>query len=140
MAKSSTSFGKDNQPNNTRGKSVRTKILESFDRMSKTEDEFFDLLTAKAFDPEDSFSFKELLSRMAPIPKAVNPLYQFDFDKDGTTHQQALQVVAAMAGGKIPSDIGATFINGLQSMLKIQEVTDIEERLQAIESIAKNGE
>ena len=67
-----TSFTKANQPKG-RGKSERTKILESFERLSKTEDEFYDLLTLKAFDPEDNFSFKELLVRMSPIPKATMP-------------------------------------------------------------------
>ena len=60
-----TSFNKDNQPSvrKGRGKSERTKILESFERLSRTEDEFYDLLTKKAFNPEDHFSFKELLNQ-----------------------------------------------------------------------------
>ena len=51
-----------------------------------------------------------------------------------------MQVLAAMSKGKIPSDIGALFINGIQSMLKIKEVTDIDDRLKAMEDLTKNGE
>ena len=142
MAKSSTTFSKDTQPKRGRGKSERTKILEAMGRMDepKTQDDFYDLLAKKAFDLEDSFTFKELLNRLSPIPKSVAPLYTFEFDEKGTTHSQALQVLTAMSDGDIPSDIGVMFINGIQSMLKIQEVTDIDYRLKAIEAIAKDGE
>ena len=131
-----TSFTKDNQPKG-RGKSERTKILESFDRLSKTENEFYDLLTVKAFDPEDNFSFKELLVRMSPVPKAVNPLYEFTFDIEGSPHKQALQIIDAISDGKLPSDVGNIIITSISSMLNIQEKTDFEERLKAIEDASE---
>ncbi len=142
MATSSTTFSKAKQPKRGRGKSERTKILEAMGRMDdpKTQDDFYDLLATKAFNPDDSFTFKELLNRLSPIPKSVAPLYTFEFDEKGTTHSQALQVLKAMADGNIPSDIGVMFISGIQSMLKIQEITDIDERLKAIEELTKNGE
>ena len=140
MAKSSTTFSKDSQPVKGRGKSTRTKILEAFERLGKTEDGFYDLLTEKAFNPEDSFTFKELLNRMAPIPKATSPLVEFDFDENASAHIQATQVIKAMADGKVPSDIGNLFVNSIQAMLKIQEVTDIDDRLKAIEAINKDVE
>jgi hypothetical protein len=139
MAKSSTSFNKESQPNERkpRGKSERTKILESFGRLSKTENEFYDLLTVKAFDPEDNFSFKELLVRMSPVPKAVNPLYEFTFDIEGSPHKQALQIIDAISDGKLPSDVGNIIITSISSMLNIQEKTDFEERLKAIEDASE---
>ena len=140
MAKNSTTFGKDNQPNKGRGKSERTKILEAMERAGKTENGFYDLLMEKAFNPEDNFTFKELLNRMSPIPKAVSPIVQFDFDETGTPHEQAKQIIKAMADGKVPSDIGKMFVDSIQAMLKIQEVTDIDERLRAIEEMAKDVE
>ena len=131
-----TSFTKANQPKG-RGKSERTKILESFERLSKTENEFYDLLTVKAFDPEDNFSFKELLVRMSPVPKAVNPLYEFIFDIEGSPHKQALQIIDAISDGKLPSDVGNIIITSISSMLNIQEKTDFEERLKAIEDASE---
>ena len=140
MAKSSTTFSKKAQPTRGRGKSERTKILEAMKRAGSTEDDFYDSLLERSLDKEDNFGFKEMLNRMSPIPKAVAPLYEFDFDEKGTPYNQAIQVLAAMSKGKIPSDIGALFITGIQSMLKIKEVTDIDDRLKAMEELAKNGE
>lgn len=134
MTTNSTSFSKDSQPKNRRGKSERTKILESFKRLSKTEDEFYDLLTAKAFTPDDQFSFKELLSRISPVPKSTMPLYEFDFDENGTPLEKSSQVLKAMSIGRIPADVGGILINSIASMIKIQEVTDIDERLKIMEN------
>ncbi len=142
MAKSSTSFDKDTDHSNrkVRGKSERTKILEAMKRDGKTEDDFYDLLVTRAANLEDNFTFKELLTRLSPVPKAVNPLYEFPFDIKGSPHEQALQIIDAISDAKIPSDVGNIIITSISSMLKIQEVTDIDERLKAIEEIAKNVE
>ena len=120
-----------------RGKSERNKILDAMKRCGKTEDGFYDLLITKGHDEEDSFTFKELLIRMSPVPKAVNPLYEFPFDEKGSHHKQSMQIVTAIANGKIPSDIGHSIINTISSMLNIQEKTDFEERLKAIEDASK---
>ena len=133
MAKSSTTFDKDKQPPKGRGKSERTKILDAMKDTEKTEEGFYKLLVTKAHDPEDNFAFKELLSRLSPVPKAVNPLYEFTFDIDGSPHKQALQIIDAIADGKLPSDVGNIIITSISSMLNIQEKTDFEERLKAIE-------
>ncbi len=133
MAKSSTTFGKDKQPAKGRGKSERTKILDAMKETNKTEEGFYQLLVNKAHDPEDNFAFKELLSRLSPVPKAVSPLYEFTFDIEGSPHKQALQIINAIADGKLPSDVGNIIITSISSMLNIQEKTDFEERLKAIE-------
>lgn len=120
-----------------RGKSERSKILEAMKRRGKTENGFYDLLIDKAHEPEDNFTFKELLIRMSPIPKAVNPLYEFPFDEGGSHHKQSLQIVKAISNGKIPSDIGHSIIATISSMLNIQEKTDFEDRLKVIEDASK---
>lgn len=140
MAKSSTTFSKDKQPPKGRGKSERTKILEAMERAGSTEEEFYDSLLLRSLDVEDNFGFKEMLNRMSPIPKAVAPLYEFEFDENGTPYNKSCQVLKAMADGKLPSDIGAMFINGIQSMLKIQEVTELERMIKDLEERAKSGE
>lgn len=130
-----TSFNEDNQPKDRkpRGKSERNKILDAMKAVEKTEEGFYQLLVNKAHDPEDNFAFKELLSRLSPVPKAVNPLYEFPFDVDGSPHKQALQIIDAIADGKLPSDVGNIIITSMSSMLNIREKTDFEERLKAIE-------
>lgn len=135
-----TSFSKDNQPKKGRGQSERTKILDAMKRQAKTEEGFYDELITRAFNPEDNFTFKEVLHRMSPIPKAVAPLYTFEFDEGGTPHTQSCQVLKAMADGKLPSDIGAQFIGGIQSTIKVKIDTELDDRLKAIEELAKNGE
>lgn len=135
-----TSFSKDKQPPKGRGKSERTKILEAMKRANSTEDEFYDSLLIRATNVEDNFGFKELLNRLSPIPKSVAPLYEFEFDENADSHVKASQILKAMADGKIPSDIGAMFINGIQSMLKIKEVTEIDEKLERMEAKIESQE
>ncbi len=134
-----TSFSKSNQPKKGRGKSERTKILDAMKRQSKTEDGFYDELVTRAFNPDDNFSFKELLSRMSPIPKATSPLVNFDFDEGAKPHIQSMQALTAVAKGKIPADLAHMFVTSISSMLNIQEKTDFEERLKAIEDASKQG-
>ena len=141
MAKSSTSFDKEIQPagRKPRGKSERNKILEAMKRAGQDEDGFYDLLVTKATNPEDNFTFKELLSRLSPIPKAVTPLVTFDFPKDAKPHVQASYVLDAVSSGIIPSDIGNMFIQSIKSMIDIEEYTDLKERIEKLEAVL-NGE
>tara|TARA_R110000803_G_scaffold166271_1_gene229616 strand:+ start:216 stop:644 length:429 start_codon:yes stop_codon:yes gene_type:complete len=127
-----TSFTKANQPKG-RGKSERTKILEAMVRFGKTEEGFYDLLMEKAFNPEDNFTFKELLNRLSPIPKAVSPLYKFDLPKDSKPHEKADYILTAIADGEIPGDIGNICIQAIKAMIDIEEYTDLKERIIKLE-------
>ena len=135
MDKSSTSFDKGTQPKERkgRGKSERTKILEAMKRFGKTEEGFYELLMEKAFNPEDNFTFKELLNRMSPMPKAVNPIVEFDFPKEAKPHVQAAFVLDAVASGVIPSDIGNMFVQSIKAMIDIEEFTSLKARIEALE-------
>ena len=141
MAKTKTSFDSTNQPKERkgRGKSERTKILEAMQSAGQTEEGFYDLLMEKAFNPEDSFTFKELLNRMSPLPKAVNPIVEFDFPKKAKPHIQAAFVLDAVASGVIPSDIGNMFVQSIKAMIDIEEYTDLKERIEKLEK-ALSGE
>lgn len=136
MSSKSTQFSSDNQPQKRkgRGKSERTKILESFKRMSKTEEDFYDLLAEKAFNPEDSFSYKELLNRLSPMPKATAPCIEFELDEKGSISQKAEQIIAGISKGEIPPDIGNQLIVSMSALMNIKEKTEFEERLKALES------
>jgi hypothetical protein len=125
-------FSKDYQPKG-RGKSERNKILDAMKRIGQTEDGFYDLLVERASNPEDTFTYKELLSRMSPIPKAVAPCVNFEFNDKGSLSEQSAQVLSAIAKGELAPDLGGAIINSISSMVKIKEVTDIEERLQKME-------
>ena len=129
-------FSSENQPEKRKGRgpSPRTLILEAMKRAGKTEEGFYDLLFERALDSEDKFALPELLKRLAPIPKATMPMVEFEFDKESTPVQQASQVIDAIAAGHIPADIGKMFVDSLTNMLKISEVTDLEERIKALEN------
>ena len=117
-----------------RGKSERTKILEAMERQGRTEEDFYELMTNKAFDPKDSFGFGELIKRFSPTTKQVAPLVNFEFDKDAPPHVQATQVMNAASSGKIAPDIARMFVDSIAAVIKIQEITDIDERLKAMEN------
>ena len=78
-----------------------------------------------------------VLNRIEPPLKSVSPMVTFEFDVKGKPHEQALQVLDAMSKGDLPSDIGQLFVTSISSMLNIQEKTDFEERLKAIEDASK---
>ena len=141
MAKTKTSFDSTNQPKERkgRGKSERTKILEAMKRQARTEDEFYDELITRAFNVEDNFTFKELLNRMSPIPKAVNPIYSFDLPKDSKPHEKASFVLDAIVTGIIPSDVGNHCIQAIKAMIDIEEYTDLKERIIKLEETLNGG-
>lgn len=134
-----TSFSKDKQPKKGRGKSERTKILDAMKRQAQTEDGFYDELVTRAFNPEDNFTFKEVLARMSPIPKAVSPVYKFNLPKNSKPHEKADYVLTAMADGDLPSDIGNICIQAIKAMIDIEEYTDLKERIEKLEETLNGG-
>lgn len=65
--------------------------------------------------------------------KPTMEFVEFTFDVDATPAQQAAQVLYAASQGQIAPDIANMFINSIASMLKIDEVTELQQRLEAIE-------
>ncbi len=134
MANPATQFTKDNQPKNKRGKAGKTLIIEALKRQGKTLDGFYDVLVNRAFDPEDTFAAKEVLTRLYPVPKATMPMINFEFDASGSLSEQASQIMQASANGDIPPDVAGIFIGSISNMIKIKELTEYEERLKALEA------
>ena len=151
MAISKTTFSKKKQPTRGRGKSNKTIILDAIRACAieglpanapkeKVERAFFKNIATSAFNPEDSnrgMCLKLLADKGWASLKPSNELVTFDFDPNADLHIQAGQVLNAVASGDLPSDIANNFINSISSMLKIQELTDFEERLKAIEDASK---
>ena len=150
-------FTSDNQPSERkpRGKGKKSLMLDAIREVCKDEQEFLKQMVTigiggmtKISAPdadEEEFEYKNpnpmllslVLNRIEPPLKSVSPVYEFDFDPEADLHKQAKQVLDAMARGKIPSDIGQLFITSISSMLNIQEKTDFEERLKAIEDASE---
>lgn len=134
MAKS-TRFSKENQPKErkARGKAERTKLLEAFKREGKTEEGFYQVMVEKAFNGEDNFARAEVFKRLYPIAKPTMPPCEFEFNPNGTPAEKANDIMNAVSNGEIPADIGLSLMSAMASMLKIEEVTEIKDRLAKIE-------
>ena len=154
MAITKTSFSKTKQPTRGRGKSTKTVILDAIRECAldglptnapkdKVEKAFFKHVAKEAFNPDGSNSsmcLKLLADKGWANLKPSNELVTFPFDPNAELHVQAGQVLNAVALGDLPSDIANNFINSISSMLKIQELTDFEERLRAIEDASKQAD
>ena len=149
MAKSSTTINKDNRDKMpARGRSNKTLILEMLKEkghLDLTEDStkedaekaFFSHVATSAFDLEDQnrgMCLKLLGDKGWANIKPSSEMIQFAFDEKAELHEQASQVMKGVANGEVPPDLGNNFVNGIASMLKIKEVTDIDERLKLMES------
>ncbi len=134
MAKS-TKFSKENQPKErkARGKAERTKLLEAFKREGKTEEGFYQIMVEMAFNGEDNFARAEVFKRLYPIAKPTMPPCEFEFNPNGTPAEKANDIMNAVSNGEIPADIGLSLMSAMASMLKIEEVTEIKDRLAKIE-------
>lgn len=143
-------FTSENQPKKRkpRGKSQRTLLQESLERLGTSEASFYDTMIMAALGlTEDesilklqSFAFPEVVKRLYPIPKQVAPTVEFDYPKDGTLTEKASAIEVAISDGVIPPDVGVNLISVLAHVAKIEEVTEIKERLDRIEQmIESNG-
>jgi hypothetical protein len=131
-------FTKENQPPGER-KSVpkfRTLMLNALKERGVDEKGFVRELVNKALEPGQSQSvyLSELLKRYAPIPKStLDTVVISDFNQMTTTLQKAECVFNAMATGQIPPDVGSIFIESINKIIAIEEITEIKTRLEALE-------
>lgn len=153
-------FSKDNQPDERkpRGKGKKSLMLEAIRDVCKDEQEFLKQMVTigiggltKISAPdadEEEFEYKNpnptlltlVLNRIEPPLKAIAPMVEFEFDPNLNPHEKADQILTAIADGKLAPDIGQMIITSITSMLKIQEVTDIEERLKKMEAELEQAE
>lgn len=154
MAKSSTTITKENRDRVPgRGRSNKTIILEAMREASliglkesstkeQSETAFFKHVAKSAFNPEDpncGMCLKLLADKGWASVKPSSEMVGFEFDEKAKPYIQATQVMAAAAKGLIPPDIANTFIQSIKSMLDIEEVTLLKERIEKLEA-ALNGE
>lgn len=144
MAESSTSYKKGEKPPKSRparGRGKKSLMLEAIRETCGTEQEFLNQVVqigmgdpVNGVDPNPTL-LNMVLQRIEPPLKANNECVNFEFDPKLMPHEQATQVLDAASKGVIPPDVAAMFIGSIQSMLKIQEVTDFDERLKELERL-----
>ena len=140
-------FGKDMQPEKRRGKSKRSLILEALKEKSllemtpesSTDDcekAFFSHILLRAVNPEDpngAMLLKTLLDKgWASVKSSMEPV-NFKLNNKDSLDVQANQILTAVSEGSLPPDVGVMMINAVTNMLKIKEVTDLEDRIKALE-------
>lgn len=153
MAKSSTTLkAGDNLP--ARGKSNRTRILNGIRQAAvmgvsdintegKSDSEIRELIEEKFWqyvatqsvvdEKNGPMLIKAMLDKGWSSMKPTLGSVEFDFDEKAEPHEQASQVMAAAAKGEIAPDVAQMFVASIANMLKINEITEIRERLEQIE-------
>lgn len=140
MSKNLTQFSADNQPQGRppRGVGWRRKILEAFERAGKTEDDFIDYIIKRAFDPNDDLSprmLDMLINRLAPLNKAVFPLYKISIPKDATPADRIDVIIKAVADEEMPADVANMLVSMIKTGIDVREVTELTARLEVLEKL-----
>jgi len=142
-----TSFSTDNQPQNKRGLSTKTLILNAIkrkalielpDNASNTEIEeaLISHITQRALNENDSHSgmlLKLLSDKAWSNLKPSSELVTFDFNPSSKPIEQAHQVMDAVANGHINIELAKNFVSIINTTIKINEVTELEDRISHLE-------
>lgn len=135
-----TQFSKDRQPARRRGKDVKTKMLEAIKKETgQSEAAFYQSIAKKAITNGDVVLMKELLMRVAPVAKPVAPDVRFDFPEDGSPVQQVDAIMKAVSEGKVPADVAQMLVNMIRAKLDVLEISELADRLDAIEKQLADG-
>jgi hypothetical protein len=143
-------FSEERQPEKRRGRSTKNKILDAIrsetvkdlaglhgePTREEAENAFFSHIANRAFNIDDKDSgqmLKVLADKGWSSVKPTMERVEFEFDSTATPDKQASQVLDAASKGLISPDIANMFIDSIAKMLKIDEITIIKQRLEAIE-------
>lgn len=160
MSKEDTQFSGDKQPDSDKktGPRFRTVLFDTLhkagvfkelkkkkgERVKSTdiEQEFLIHVAARAFDKDDPASgaiLKELLRKSYPTAKPVLSTVAIDVNPSLKPHQQAQQILQAACDGELPPDVGALFIQSLDSIATIQQKHELAERVERLEQMMNAG-
>jgi chemotaxis protein histidine kinase CheA len=74
-----------------------------------------------------------VLSRIAPTLRAQSQPVFFDFDPSAPLAKQMEQVLAAIASGEVPLDVGQQIITAVEALGSLRAVEDLEQRIAQLE-------
>lgn len=114
------------------GSTAQTKLVQ---RMLENADGIVDMLIARAMEG-DTNSASLILSRIMPSIKAQAQKVAFDFDHTAPISRQVEQVIAAIADGSVPADIGRQIIDAIGSLSAIRATEELAARIEALEEAA----
>jgi hypothetical protein len=154
MGKNNTSMTSESRKKMPgRGPSKRTLILDAIKKQSieglpdnatraQVESAWFEHLLSVALDNKNKDSglcMRLITERGWSAVKPSAECIEFEFDPSLPPTEQASQVMAAVAGGHVPPDLGITFISGIRSMIDIEANTELKERIDRLEAML-NGQ
>lgn len=136
----------------SRGKGKKSLMLEAIKSVCGDEQDFLKQVVAiglggwtqpeqkedeepqePVFQNPNPMLLNMVLNRIEPPLKAISPMVEFDFNPNAKPHEQAGDIMNAVAEGKIPPDIGQMFVSSIKAMIDIEEYTDLKERIENIE-------
>lgn len=150
MAKTKTSFSKDNPPPKDRpprGKARRTKLLDALKKQGKTEAQFYEFCVQVAMGTlkvdedgkqvqmrPDIMMLKDVLRRVFPENKPTFPEFEVpEFKEDDTLLEKATCILDSIALGEIPVDAGKLMIDIMNTLGTIEERDELKARIEALE-------
>ena len=86
---------------------------------------------AKAGDPA---SAGLILSRILPTLRAQSQTVEFDFDPELPIGRQVEQVLAAVAAGLVPPDVGQAIVAMITNLASVRATEDLEARIIELEA------
>lgn len=126
---------KPGQSGNPKGRTPGTQHQKRF-REAITDAEFTDLIRSvlAAAQSGDMQAAGLIFGRLVPALKPTAEPITVPLPADGTLLEQALSIMTATAGGHINSADGKALLDGLAAVAKIQETTDLLQRIEALEN------
>jgi hypothetical protein len=95
--------------------------------------DILDVMIQKAKEGDSSAAQLVLSRIMAPL-KASGERVQFDFDPSLPISQQVEQVLAAVAAGEVPPDVGQQIITAIAALSSIRDSEELERRLALLQA------
>ncbi len=84
----------------------------------------------------DMIACGHILSRIVPSLRSQSQTVQFDFDPELPIAQQVESVLAAIAAGAVPPDVGQTIISAIGTLSNVRATEELETRLTLLEAKA----
>jgi len=136
-----------------RGKERRTIILEAMrdsnsfgalesDTVAEVENKYWKHICDISVDkdhPDRQMFAKVISDKVAPNFKPSLERVKFDLDTTKSSSEQSEQILKAIASGEVPADVGKMLIEAIASIVKIDEYTELKDRIDNLEGVL-NGE
>lgn len=116
------------------GLSKASKLMR---QMMEDAGEVVDAVLAKAREG-DSAHAALVLNRILPALRSQSQTVQFQFDPSLPIARQVEQVLAAVAAGEVPPDVGQTIVAMINALGNVRATEELSERLAILEAKAIN--